>query len=78
MLSLYFVYLDSGWIHAYLCVFACSNVGATLSRTHVSRDVATLSPGSHGLTSLAYKSEGVIITRVQIRAPRRSPRDARG
>jgi hypothetical protein len=38
MLSLYFVYLDLGWIHAYLCVFACLRREATLSHSHESRD----------------------------------------
>ena len=35
--SLYFVYLDLGWIHAYLCVFACLRRQATLSHSHESR-----------------------------------------
>ena len=34
--SVFCTCMDSGWIHAYLCVFACSQRGATLfSRTHV-------------------------------------------
>ena len=35
--SLYFVYLDLGWIHAYLCVFACLRRQATLSHSHEAR-----------------------------------------
>ena len=41
MLNTYFVYLELGWIHAYLCVFACLRRQATLSHSHESRHTST-------------------------------------